>query len=539
MKFPRASGILLHPTSLPGAGGIGTLGPDALGFVKFLTDARCSIWQMLPLGPTGYGDSPYQCFSAFAGNPLLISLPEESVPPQTVPAQTVPPHTTAPHPVPMRTVVAASAAAQSTTPQTLSPQSTVAGATSYAAATNVDFGAVIPEKRRRLRQLFERFVPDARFDRWVQQQPWLEDFALFSALKDVHGGSAWTAWAPALAAHEPAALATFAKAHARELAQVRFEQYVFFRQFHALKQACAENGIKLMGDVPIYVAHDSVDVWSNRELFELDETGALIVQAGVPPDYFSETGQLWGNPIYKWDSMRDGGYQWWIERMRAALSMFDIVRLDHFRGFEAYWEVPGNATTAINGRWAPGPGAALFTAMTAALGPLPIVAENLGLITPEVEALREQLGYPGMSILQFAFGGEEGDLNEFKPHLYTHQRVVYTGTHDNDTTLGWWTSEPGAASTRSEAEIDKEHAYARRYLDTDGREMNWTLIRAAIASVADTVLVPMQDILGLGSASRMNLPGRQSGNWQFRFTWPQLTPELTKRLRELNTLFDR
>ncbi len=494
MKFPRASGILLHPTSLPGPGGIGTLGRDALGFVKFLTEARCSIWQMLPLGPTGYGDSPYQCFSAFAGNPLLISLPSDAKP-----------------------IVAEGAKV----------------------SDEVDFGAVIPEKRKALRKQFDRFVPDARYEHWVQAQPWLEDFALFSTLKDVHDGSAWTSWAPALAAHEPAALTVFAASHARELAQIRFEQYVFFRQYQALRHACAQSGIKLMGDVPIYVAHDSADVWSNRELFELNEDGSLIVQAGVPPDYFSETGQLWGNPIYKWDAMREQGYAWWIERMRAALSMFDIVRLDHFRGFEAYWEVPGNATTAINGRWAPGPGPALFTALTEALGPLPIVAENLGLITPQVEALREQFGYPGMSILQFAFGGAEGEVNEFKPHLYPHERVVYTGTHDNDTTLGWWNSEAGGGSTRTAEEIAREHAYALRYLNTDGREMNWVLIRAALASVADTVLIPMQDILGLGSDARMNLPGRESGNWKFRFDWSQLTPLLTSRLRELNTLFDR
>ncbi|MEP6831922.1 MAG: 4-alpha-glucanotransferase [Gemmatimonas sp.] len=490
MKFPRASGILLHPTSLPGPGGIGTLGPDALGFVKLLADTRCSIWQMLPLGPTGYGDSPYQCFSAFAGNPLLISLP---------------------------------APAESLT----------------ADGVDVDFGAVISEKRLQLRKLFERFVPDVRYERWVQQQTWLEDFALFSVLKAVHHGHAWTSWAPALAAHDLVALATFATAHTRQLEQIRFEQYVFFRQFQALKQACTEHKIKLMGDVPIYVAHDSADVWSNRELFDLDEAGGLITQAGVPPDYFSDTGQLWGNPIYKWETLKEQGYQWWIDRMRSALSMFDIVRLDHFRGFEAYWEVPGNATTAVNGRWMPGPGASLFTAMTEALGPLPIVAENLGLITPEVEALREQFGYPGMSILQFAFGGAPDELNEFRPHLYPQERVVYTGTHDNDTTMGWWNSEPGAASTRSAADIEREHAFARRYLDTDGREMNWTLIRAALASVADTVLVPMQDILGLGSEARMNLPGRQAGNWKFRFDWSQLTPDLTRRLRELNTLFDR
>lgn len=496
MKFPRASGILLHPTSLPGPDGIGTLGADALGFLDFMRETGFSIWQMLPLGPTGYGDSPYQCYSAFAGNPLLISLPAEVLSTATanIPAEVV--------------------------------------------TTDVDFGAVIPEKRRRLREQFARFTPDARYERWVQQQPWLEDFALFSALKDAHKGNAWTTWDAPYAAHDTLALQAFAKTHKEELAQVRFEQYVFFRQFEAIRQACGERDIKLMGDVPIYVAHDSADVWANRELFELDEHGALLTQAGVPPDYFSETGQLWGNPIYKWETLRAQGYQWWIDRMRAALKMFDIVRLDHFRGFEAYWEVPGSATTAINGRWVPGPGAQLFTALTNALGPLPIVAENLGLITPEVEALREQFGYPGMSILQFAFAGD-GEGNEFKPHLFPHERVVYTGTHDNDTTLGWWNSEAGEDSTRTADEIAKEHAYARRYLDTDGREMHWTLMRAALASVADTVLIPMQDILGLGSAARMNLPGRQSGNWKFRFAWKQVTPDITERLRDLNQLFDR
>jgi 4-alpha-glucanotransferase len=513
MKFPRSSGILLHPTSLPGPGGIGSFGPDAAAFAEFLEDAGCRIWQMLPLGPTGYGDSPYQCTSAFAGNPLLISLPGMS------------------ESAPMSSPAGAGAGAHSRV-------SSAALAEVPLTEHRVDFSAVIAEKRALLASNFERFVPDERYERWVQQQPWLEDFALFTVLKQVHGGNAWTSWAPALASRNAAALATFARAHQRQLAQTRWEQYVFFRQFHALRSLCAQRGIQLMGDVPIYVAHDSADVWSNPELFQLERDGSLIVQAGVPPDYFSETGQLWGNPIYRWDVMRAQKYQWWIDRMRAALSMFDIVRLDHFRGFEAYWEVPGNATTAVDGRWMPGPGASLFSALTDALGPLPIVAENLGLITPEVEALREEFAYPGMSVLQFAFASEE-DGKEFKPHLYTQERVVYTGTHDNDTTLGWWNADAGAGSTRTAEEIEREHTYARRYLDTDGEEMHWTLIRAALASVADTVLVPMQDVLGLGSDARMNLPGRETGNWQFRFTWGQLVPHTVRRLRGLNDLFDR
>lgn len=487
MKFTRASGVLLHPTSLPGPNGIGDLGPDAYRFLDFLRDGGFTIWQVLPLGPTGYGDSPYQCFSAFAGNPLLINVP---------------------------------------------------GASMVSTPTRVDFAAVIPQKRELLRRLFERWEPDERYRRWLVQQHWIADFALFTAIKQAHGGNAWTEWAPPLAQRDPAALVAFHDSHTREIAQVCFEQYVFHRQYEALRKAAADRGIRIMGDLPIYVAHDSADVWANPHLFELDALGKLIVQAGVPPDYFSETGQLWGNPIYRWDRLAEDGYAWWIERMRAAINTFDIVRLDHFRGFEAYWEVPGDAPNAVNGRWVKGPGAALFNAMTSALGPLPIVAENLGLITPEVETLREQFAYPGMSILQFAFANET-DGREFRPHTFPHERVVYTGTHDNDTTVGWWSAEAGTDSTRTAAEIAAEKAFATRYLDTDGSEMHWTLMRAAIASVADTVLIPMQDILGLGSEARMNLPGRAGGNWQFRFTWEQLGPAIAARLRALNTLFDR
>ncbi len=488
MKFTRAAGVLLHPTSLPGANGIGDLGPDAHRFLDFVAGVGFTMWQMLPLGPTGYGDSPYQCFSAFAGNPLLIHVP---------------------------------------------------GATSDLPDHAVDFANVIAHKRALLDSAFVRFVPDAHYEQFVREQgEWLPDFALFMALKRAHGGAAWTDWSPELAAREPGALATFAAGHRREIEQVQWEQYEFFSQFHALKRSCAQRGVQLMGDVPIYVAHDSADVWSHRELFQLDGAGHLIVQAGVPPDYFSETGQLWGNPIYRWDVLRTDGYRWWIDRMRAALRMFDIVRLDHFRGFESYWEVPGADTTAIHGRWVAGPGIDLFRALSDALGPLPIIAENLGLITPEVEALREQLEYPGMSILQFAFGGD-GLAKDFQPHTFPRERVVYTGTHDNDTTIGWWNADAGADSTRSPADIEKEKAFTRKYLGTDGADIHWTLMRTALASVANTVLIPMQDILGLGSDARMNLPGRQADNWQFRFTWDQLTPDITARLRGMMSMYDR
>jgi 4-alpha-glucanotransferase len=493
MKFPRAAGVLLHPTSLPGPNGIGDLGPDAHHFLDVLATAGLSVWQMLPLGPTGYGDSPYQCFSAFAGNPLLIHVPGAK-----------------------------------------------SGATAWAdAAGTVDFAHVIPVRRAQLAALCEAFVPDEPFAAFIAtEREWLEDYALFMALKEAHGGVAWTSWPAPYAHRDAAALTTFRHTHQAVIRRIQIEQYLFFTQFHALRRACRDRNLALMGDVPIYVAHDSADVWANPELFQLHPDGRLRVQAGVPPDYFSETGQLWGNPLYDWNVLRDHGYRWWISRMRAALSMFDMIRLDHFRGFAAYWEVPGEATTAVDGQWVQGPGAGLFHAMTAALGPLPIIAENLGLITPEVEQLRESLGYPGMSILQFAFGGD-GQAKEFQPHTFPYERVVYTGTHDNDTTVGWWTASVGGDSTRTRDEIDREHDFARRYLNTDGREMHWTLMRAALASVADTVLIPMQDILGLGSDARMNLPGRPSGNWRFRFRWEQLTPTITARLRELTRLYDR
>ena len=492
MSFPRAAGLLLHPTSLPGRGGIGDLGPDAHRFVQWLADAGMKIWQVLPLGPTGYGDSPYQCFSAFAGNPLLIHVPGYGGP--------------------------AHDAAQAT-------------------EHTVDFGAVIPAKQAALAAWLDTLPFDHEVRQFVQdQQHWLPDYALFMALKQAHGGVSWTQWEVGARQRDAEALEQWRKRLAPQIERICKEQYVFFAQFHALRHACRERGIQLMGDVPIYVAHDSADVWANPSQFLLHADGTLKVQAGVPPDYFSETGQLWGNPLYDWARMHDDGYRWWIARMRAGLQLFDLVRLDHFRGFEAYWEVPGDAPTAVNGRWVEGPGAPLFDALTTALGPLPIVAENLGLITPEVETLRMQFGYPGMAILQFAFDGQDSN---FIPHRYVRELVVYTGTHDNDTTVGWWQSTGEGDSTRSTDAVAREKNFARRYLDTDGTEMHWVLMRATLASVANTVLIPMQDVLGLGSEARMNLPGRQAGNWGFRFTWAQLTPAITERLRELTTLYER
>jgi len=494
MLFPRAAGILLHPTSLPSPGGIGDMGPDAFRFVRWLADAGMKIWQVLPLGPTGYGDSPYQCFSAFAGNPLLIHVPEQ--------ARTHFGHDVAPE-----------------------------------SAHVCDFGAVIPAKRALLDAWLDTLPLDEAVHRYVgEQASWLPDYALFMALKEAHAGAAWTSWEPGAAHREPEALRRWRDTLRPSIERCYKEQYLFAGQLRALRNACAAQQIQLMGDVPIFVAHDSADVWANRSLFTLHTDGTLIAQAGVPPDYFSETGQLWGNPLYDWDAMARDGYGWWIDRMRASLAMYDVVRLDHFRGFEAFWEVPAADTTAVHGRWVQGPGAALFSALTAALGPMPIVAENLGLITPEVEALRTAFGYPGMAILQFAFGDP---TSEFIPHRYARELVVYTGTHDNDTTVGWWNSTGGADSTRAPDDVEREKTFARTYLNTDGHEIHWAMMRALFASVANTALVPLQDVLGLGSDARMNLPGRQAGNWSFRFTWDQLPTSLTARLRDLALTYER
>ena len=487
MSFPRSAGVLLHPTSLPGPHGIGDFGPEAFRTLDVLAAAGVTLWQMLPLGPTGYGNSPYQCFSTFAGNPLLIHAGHAPVLPRG----------------------------------------------------DVDFPAVIAGKRAELRRLTDSLATGAAYQEFVAREGWwLEDYALFMALKEAHGGVAWTDWEPGASLRDPASLASWASRLAGDIEHFRREQWLFFVQYGSLHAAARERGIRLMGDLPIYVAHDSADVWANRDLFRLDERGGLVVQAGVPPDYFSATGQLWGNPIYDWEAMRSTGYEWWIRRMRSSIQLFDLVRIDHFRGFEAFWEVPGRDTTAVNGRWAPGPGAELFQAISAALGPLPIIAENLGVITKAVEALREEFGFPGMCILQFAFGTDDR-ATAFLPHSYIHDMVVYTGTHDNDTTMGWWESGGTADSTRSAEDVAKEKAFAMSYLDADGTEMHWTMIRAALASVADTAILPLQDILGLGSEARMNRPGRESGNWAWRFSWDQLTPAVVGRLRELVELYGR
>jgi 4-alpha-glucanotransferase len=457
----RAGGILLHPTSLPGPGGIGDLGEEAYRFADWLAEAGQKIWQMLPLGPVGYGESPYQLFSAFAGNPMLVALGS--------------------------------------------------GVRDQGSGNRarVDFESVVPPKMAALRAA--KWKPGSEL-------PWMDQFARFMALKEANGGKPWWEWDERV------------KADPREVEFHHAAQAEFFRQWCALKRYCNDRGIRMMGDLPIYVAKDSADVWARPDLFRFD------VVAGVPPDYFSATGQLWGNPIYRWDRMKQDGFAWWVERMRASLAMFDLVRVDHFRGFQAYWEVPTDEPTAVNGRWVTGPGSELFHVLQKALGRLPIVAENLGVITPEVEAIREEFGLPGMAVLQFAFG-KDPQAPTFQPHNYPRNLAAYTGTHDNDTAVGWWRSE-GGDSTRTAEDVAVEKQKARAYLGTDGHEIHWVMIRELMKSVADTVVFPMQDVLGLGSEARMNTPSIASGNWRWRMA-ARARAEDAARLREMAELYGR
>ena len=507
MAFARSSGVLLHPTSLPGPYGVGDFGPEAYRFVDFLSEAGQKLWQVLPLNPTGYGDSPFQCFSASAGNPLLIShdvLVEEG----------------------------------------LLRKSDLRDVPVFPIET-VDYGAVIQWKMPLLRRAAANFLADTsgakrqELDAFRRNNAgWLEDFALFMAVKEAHNLVAWPRWAHDIASRQPEALQRWREKAATSIDAHIFFQFEFFRQWQKLRAYGRERNIRVIGDIPIYVAHDSADVWANREFFLLDERGDPLRVAGVPPDYFSATGQLWGNPIYNWPLLRQTGYKWWIERLRGAIRLYDFFRIDHFRGFEAYWDVPGNETTAIHGEWIKGPGRELFAAVRQELGELPIIAENLGVITPEVEALRHEFGFPGMAILQFAFGNDP-QAPTFKPHNYVRDLVAYTGTHDNDTVVGWWNSAGTGDSTRTPEEVAKEHAYARAYMNFKEEPINWVLICGVISSVATTAIAPMQDILGLGSEARMNLPGTSSGNWEWRMKPGAAASEIALKLRELVELYDR
>lgn len=495
MKWPRAGGLLVHPTSLPGPFGIGDLGPAAISLLDFLAAAKQRIWQVLPLGPTGYGNSPYAGLSAFAGNPVLVSLErlveDGLLRPEQLEARPAFP------------------------------------------ADRVDFAAVVPWKMSLLRAAFERFVEHGggglrgEFEAFNDaQRSWLDDYALFAALKSAHGGVAWVDWARPLAAREPAAIEDARRHLAPDIAFNQFIQFLFQRQWQEVRRAARERGIAILGDVAIFVAHDSADVWAHPELFQLDETGQPTVIAGVPPDYFSPTGQRWGNPLYRWDRLKATGYAWWIDRIRRTLETMDYIRLDHFRGFHAYWEIPSNEDTAVHGRWVPGPADALFEAIGHALGDVPFIAEDLGQITPGVHAMRQRLGFPAMRVLQFAFSSNA--KNPHLPHALTRDTIVYTGTHDNDTTRAWFETRTG-----------HERSHALRYLDTDDAGIVWAMIRAAFASVASLAVVPLQDALDLGTEARMNYPSRASGNWEWRCTEGQLSPALAKSLAQLATLYGR
>lgn len=508
MKFPRSSGILLHITSLPSRYGIGDLGPSAIEFADFLSAAGQKLWQVLPLNPTGYADSPYQCFSAFAGNPLLLSLDRL----QEQGLLDAPDLTSVPN----------------------FPED------------SVDFGPVTKFKLALLQQAAKVFLAECsasertEFEQFCERCGiWLNDYALFMALKDRQHENTWATWDTAIRRRDPEAIDRLSQTLASSIKTHKYWQFEFFRQWDRLRAYCGRCGIRLMGDVPIYVAHDSADVWSHPELFYLDGRGLPTVVAGVPPDYFSATGQLWGNPIYRWDVLARDKYRWWIDRFRATFQLFDLVRLDHFRGFEAYWEIPAGEATAERGRWVPGPGEDFLLTVQEAFGELPIVAENLGVITPAVEKLRKQFGLPGMSLLQFAFGNDPQGPS-FRPHNYSSDLVAYTGGHDNDTTVGWWASSGKGDSIRTAEDVEKEHAFARAYLDLrDDGEIHWVMMRAVHASVANIAMVPLQDVLGLSSEARMNLPGTVRGNWKWRYRKGALTEKLAQRLRALVMLYER
>ncbi len=475
----RASGVLLHITSLPGPHGIGDFGPDAYHFVEWLVSAGQKVWQVLPMTPIGPGDSPYQSVSAFAGSPLMVAL-EPLVERGWLELAEVPRFD----------------------------------------ATRIDFERITPWRMQRLRDAAAGFearataAERAELAAWCKHESvWLDDYTLFMALEAAHHARPWWQWSTPLARREPAALRAARQANRAEIAFWQFVQWCFDTQWQSVKRYANSRGVSVMGDLPIFIAHHSADCWARPDLYFLDEHFQPSVVAGVPPDYFSATGQRWGNPLYRWDRMLQDGWRWWTARLRRALAQTDIFRIDHFRGFAAYWEVPASSPTAIDGRWVRGPGKALFNAMARELGALPIVAEDLGVITDDVEALRDACGFPGMRVLQFAFGGDA--TNAYLPHNCVRNCVVYTGTHDNDTTLGWWHSA-----------APRERVFAGSYLAAGEHDIHWAMIRAASESVANLAIFPMQDVLGLDSRHRMNIPGVMGqGNWTWRFAWSQVDGE--------------
>ena len=498
MGSERRSGILLHPTSLPSAYGIGDFGPSAYDFIDFLADSGQKLWQMLPLGPTGYGDSPYQTLSAFGGNPALIS-PELLIQEGLLDSS-----------------------------QIKRPDFNL---------SRVDYNAVIPYKLDLLKQAYQNFKQDPKhplqkqFEKFCQKEAaWLDDFVLFSALKVHHQERPWTEWPKALRMRQANALASYRKKLRDELQWYRFVQFLFFDQFEKLHTYATIQGIELIGDIPIFVAHDSSDVWSHPEWFLLDKEGKPTVVAGVPPDYFSETGQRWGNPLFDWKQLKEEKYGFWVDRFSHTVKLFDLVRIDHFRGFADYWEIPADEETAINGVWRKGPGADLFVAIKTALGnELPIIAEDLGIITREVEELLEILGYPGMAVLQFGFQSmQSNDPSAFLPHNLKKNQVVYTGTHDNATVVSWWNEQ-----------TEEVQSFIRRYLNTDANLIHRDMIRTALGTVCDTALFPIQDLLGFGEEATMNHPGTAEGNWQWRMLPDALNAALSKDLLAITKLYGR
>lgn len=498
MDFERSAGILLHPTSLPGKFGIGDIGPEAYNFADFLEHSGQLLWQVFPLGPTGYGDSPYQCFSAFAGNPNLIS-PEHLV------------------------------------RDGLLEQGDIENVPGFH-PHKVDYGQVIGWKRGLLEKANDAFQKNPgglkkEYDKFIKAQSyWLDDFALFMALKDENGGRPWIEWEKDISLRKGSAVEKWTEKLAPQIAYQKFAQFIFYQQWGALKKYVNGKGIKIIGDMPIFIAYDSSDCWANRELFSVDKDGKLETVAGVPPDYFSATGQLWGNPLYRWSKMEKNDFKWWRDRFNSMLEFIDIVRLDHFRGFAAYWEIPGDAETAIDGRWVKAPGHKFFSTLKKELGDLPILAEDLGVITPDVEELRDAFGFPGMKILQFAFG--TGMDKKFLPHNHIPNSMVYTGTHDNDTTRGYFEKE------RENPESDI-FEFAQEYLNYDGEGMVEALIKEAYKSASNLVIIPMQDVLNLGTSARMNFPGTTGGNWTWRFSWDQMPDETAAKYKRWTELYER
>lgn len=503
----RTSGVLLHITSLPGPYGSGDFGSQAYAFVDWLQEAGQGLWQVLPLVPPGYGESPYQGYSAFAGNPLLISL-ERLHDESWFPSDGVP-------------------------------------KTTFEAESTVDFEKVIPDRQHALKVAFAYFQSQASSGERDQlelfreaNQWWLEDYALFTSLKEYYGGVVWNNWPTPLAQRKPEALQEARRQLENEIAFQVFLQYQFSRQWQTLKKYANERGIRIIGDVPIFVAHDSADVWAHQDQFFLDVNGNSRLIAGVPPDYFSATGQRWGNPLYRWDVMRDSGYAWWVKRLSHSAELFDYLRLDHFRGFDAYWEIPADSPDAVHGRWVPGPGAEFFQTARQQLGELPLIAEDLGVITPEVQALRDHFGFPGMRVIQFGFGDDPLKALH-QPHNFARNCVAYSGTHDNDTTLGWFNSIAGTNTTRTEEQIERERYEILQYLGGESSDIQWRIIRLVMASVARFAVVTMQDILGLGTEGRMNLPGTSRGNWRWRMQPGQLSTQHAQCLQQMSESYGR